>query len=141
VSSFSFQTFDELLQAFPDLKRKRRLHPIAEKRLALLLQDIYPDEYSIAEPGEIPGGRSDLAFYFGSGRYAVFEVFATISQVAQDLRHLEQSNAQARIAILTDPALDGGKIFEEYFRKRPRDPFPWVKLSDVLIVENETKAK
>lgn len=141
MSSFSFQTFDELLQAFPDLKRKRRLHPIAEKRLALLLQDIYPDEYSIAEPGEIPGGRSDLAFYFGSGRYAVFEVFATISQVAQDLRHLEQSNAQARIAILTDPALDGGKIFEEYFRKRPRDPFPWVKLSDVLIVENETKAK
>ncbi len=119
MSAISFQTFDELSQAFPDLKSRKKLHTITEKRLALLLEDIYPDDYAITEPGEIPGGRSDLAFYFGSGRYAVFEVFATVSQVAQDLRHLEQSNAQARIAILTDPALDDGRIFEEYFRKRP----------------------
>ncbi|MBL7183620.1 MAG: hypothetical protein ISS50_04115 [Anaerolineae bacterium] len=119
MSALSFQNFDELSKAFPDLKRKKRLHPIVEKRLALLLKGLYPGAHPITEPGEIPGGRSDLAFYFGSGRYAVFEVFATISQVAQDLRHLEQSNAQARIAILTDPALDDGRIFEEYFRKRP----------------------
>lgn len=64
----------------------------------------------------MPGGRSDLAFYFGSGRYAIFEIFATVRLVAQDLRHLEQSNAQARIAILTDPVLDNGAIFEEYFK-------------------------
>jgi hypothetical protein len=141
MSDCSFQSFDELSKAFSDLKRERRLHPLVEKRLALLLTDLYPGAHPITEPGEIPGGRSDLAFYFGSGRYAVFEVFATVSQVAQDLRHLEQSSAQARIAILTDPALDKGKIFEEYFRKRPRDPFPWVKLSDILVVGNETKAK
>jgi hypothetical protein len=141
MSAISFQTFDELSQAFPDLKSRKKLHTITEKRLALLLEDIYPDDYAITEPGEIPGGRSDLAFYFGSGRYAVFEVFATVSQVAQDLRHLEQSNAQARIAILTDRALDDGRIFEEYFRKRPRDPFPWVKLSDILVVENEANIK
>lgn len=141
MSDCSFQSFDELSQAFPDLKRKKKLHPIVEKRLALLLQDIYPDAYPQSEPGEIPGGRSDLAFYFGSGRYAIFEVFATVSQVAQDLRHLEQSKAQARIAVLTDPALDRGAIFEEYFRKRPREPFPWVRLSDILVVENEAAAK
>jgi len=141
VSDCSFQSFDELSQAFPDLKRKKKLHPIVEKRLALLLQDIYPDAYPQSEPGEIPGGRSDLAFYFGSGRYAIFEVFATVSQVAQDLRHLEQSKAQARIAILTDPVLDNGAICEEYFRKKPRDPFPWVKLSSILVVENEAVAK
>ena len=141
MSAISFQTFDELSQAFPDLKSRKKLHTITEKRLALLLEDIYPDDYAITEPGEIPGGRSDLAFYFGSGRYAVFEVFATVSQVAQDLRHLEQSNAQARIAILTDPDLDGGKIVKEYFRKRPRDPFHSMKLSDVLVVENEANTK
>ena len=141
MSDCSFQSFDELSKAFPDLKRKKRLHTLVEKRLALLLKDLYPGAHPITEPGEIPGGRSDLAFYFGSGRYAVFEVFATVSQVAQDLRHLEQSNAQARIAILTDRALDDGRIFEKYFRKRPRDPFPWLKLSDILVVENEANAK
>jgi len=105
------------------------------------LKDIYPDAYSKSEPGEMPGGRSDLAFYFGDGRYVIFEIFATVSQVPQDLRHLEQSNAQSRIAILTDPNLDDGKIFEEYFRKRPRDPFKYVKLSDVLVKENEATVK
>jgi len=141
MNDYSFQGIDELSDKFSGLKRGRRLHPIAEKRLALLLQDIYPDAYPKSEPGEMPGGRSDLAFYFGSGRYAVFEIFATVSQVAQDLRHLEQSNAQARIAILTDPVLDDGAIFEEYFKKRPRDPFPYIKLSEILVVENEPTAK
>jgi hypothetical protein len=140
VSDSPFQSLDELSQAFPNLRRKQKLHQITEKRLALLLKDIYPDAHPKTEPGEMPGGRPDLALYFGSGHYAVFEIFATVSQVAQDLRHLEQSSAQARIAILTDPALDDG-IFEEYFRKRARDPFPWVKLSDILVVENEASVK
>lgn len=141
MSDCSFQSFEELSQGFEDLKRRRKLHPLAERRLASLLQDIYPDAYPKAEPGEMPGGRADLAFYFGSGHYAVFELFATVSQAAQDLRHLEQSNAQARIAVLTDPDLDGGKIFEAYFSKRPRNPFPWVKLSDILVSKNEAAAK
>jgi hypothetical protein len=141
MSNCSFQRFDELLEQFSSLKRNRKLHPITEERLASLLQDIYPHAYPKSEPGEMAGGRSDLAFYFSNGRYVVFEIFATVSQVAQDLRHLEQSSAQARIAILTDPALDEGAIFDEYFKKKPRDPFPHIKLSEILVVENETAAK
>ncbi len=141
MSDHTFQTMDELRAEFARLKRSKKLHPLAEERLAILLQGIYPEAYAKPEPGEMPGGRADLAFYFGSGRYAVFEVFATVSQVAQDLRHLEQSNAQARIAILADPTLDDGKIFEEYFSKRPRDPFPHMKLSEILVLENEDAAK
>jgi len=141
VQDYAFQSLSDLSQAFPELKRKKMLHPTTEKRLALLLKDIYPEAYPKSEPGEIPGGRSDLAFYFGNGRYVMFEVFATVSQVAQDLRHLEQSNAQARIAILADDILDQGAVFEEYFGKRPRDPFPWVRLSEILVTENETTAK
>ena len=137
----SFDKFDQLRESFKDLRSEKRLHPFTEERLAILLKDIYPGAYSKPEPGEIPGGRSDLAFYFGDGRYVIFEIFATVSQVPQDLRHLEQSNAQVRIAILTDPNLDDGKIFEEYFRKRPRDPFKWIKLSDVLVKENEASVK
>ncbi len=136
-----FQNIRELRKAFPDLKRSKRLHPLTEHRLAELLRDIYPEAYPKHEPGEIPGGRSDLAFYFGNGCYVIFEIFATKHQVPQDLRHLEQSNAQGRIAILTDPILDEGAIFEEYFTKKPRDPFPWLKLSDILVVENERATK
>ncbi len=136
-----FKNFDELSEVFTKLRRNRKLHPVTEDRLAELLKDIYPDAYPKPEPGEISGGRSDLAFYFRDGRYATFEVFATKSQVPQDLRHLEQSNAQARIAILTDPVLDNGAIFNEYFAKKPRSPFPWLKLSDILVEGNETSTK
>ena len=134
MSEPSFQTLDELAEEFSRLKREKKLHPLAQERLATLLQDIWPDGYPKLEPGEMPAGRSDLAFSFPDGRYAVFEIFATVSQVPQDLRHLEQSNALARIAILTDPALDDGDIYREYYAKRPRDPFPVINLSDILVV-------
>ena len=130
-------TLAELKGAFVSIKRAKKLHSLAERRLASLLAEAYPEGISIPEPGEIPGGRSDLAYYFQSGFYVVFELFATISQVPQDLRHLEQSNANARIAILTDKFLDEGRIHLEYFRKRPRDPFPWIDLSDVLVIEKQ----
>ncbi len=71
MQDYSFQSLKDLSQAFPELKRKKMLHPTTEKRLALLLKDIYPEAYPKSEPGEIPGGRSDLAFYFGNGRYIV----------------------------------------------------------------------
>lgn len=141
MSDFSFQTLDELSAEFSRLKREKKLHPLAAERLATLLQDIWPDAYPKPEPGEMPAGRPDLAFYFPSGHYAVFEIFATPSQVPQDLRHLEQSNAQARVAILTDPVLDNGKIYKEYYRKKPRDPFPVLNLSEILVAEKETETK
>lgn len=141
MSDFSFQSMHELSAQFSRLKRERKLHPLAEERLATLLQEIWPDAYPKPEPGEMPAGRSDLAFYFPDGRYAVFEIFATRSQVPQDLRHLEQSNAQARIAILTDRVLDNGLIYNEYYGKKARDPFPVLDLSEILVVEYETVTK
>jgi len=137
VSEDTFDTMAELKQAFPDLKSRRRLHPMVEKRLGSLLLRLYPDGQVKQEPGEMAGGRADLGFYFSDGRYVIFELFATKSQVAQDLRHLEQSNAQGRIAILTDGELDEDAIVDAYFGKRPRDPFPWILLSDVLVVSKE----
>jgi len=136
-----FQTLDELATEFPRLKLGKKLHRIAEERLATLLQDIWPDAYAKPEPGEMPAGRSDLAFYFADGRYAVFEIFATVSQVPQDLRHLEQSAAEARIAVLTDPVLDKGAIYKEYYAKKPRNPFPVLDLSEILVAGNQAAAK
>ena len=137
----SYKNLTELSKAFSELRSSKQLHSVTEHRLSELLNDIYPEAYAKPEPGEIPGGRSDLAFYFGDGRYVVFEIFASKSQVPQDLRHLEQSNAQAQIAVLTDPMLDNGAVFDEYFAKKPRAPFPWLRLSEILTVESESVAK
>jgi hypothetical protein len=137
----SFQTLDELAAEFPTLKRGGKLHPLAKERLAMLLQGIWPDAYPKPEPGEMPAGRSDLALYFPDGRYAVFEIFVSVSQVPQDLRHLEQSAAAARIAILTDPLLDNGDIYSQYYAKKPRDPFPVLNLSEILVAQNETTTR
>ena len=141
MSEASFQTLDELAAGFSRLKRAGKLHPLAQERLATLLQDIWPDGYPKLEPGEMPGGRSDLAFSYPDGRYAVFEIFATVSQVAQDLRHLEQSAAGARIAILTDRVLDDGRVYSKYYGMKARRPFPVLNLSEILVVEHETVTK
>jgi hypothetical protein len=141
MSEAPFQTLEELAKESPRLKRERKLHPLVQARLAALLQDIWPDAYAKPEPGEMPAGRSDLGFYFAHGRYAVFEIFATVSQVPQDLRHLEQSDAHARIAILPDPLLDNGVIYDEYYAKRPRNPFPALKLGEILVAENEAAGR
>lgn len=135
------QTFAELKTTFKELRRARRLHSLTEKRLGKLLNLIYPDSYPKHEPAEMPAGRADLGFYFRDGKYAIFELFATTSQVPQDLRHLEQSAADARLAILIDPSLDDGAIFDAYFSKRPREPFPWIILSEILVLENEEIGK
>jgi len=136
-----FQTADQLAAEFPHLKRARQLHAMAQERLATLLEDVWPHGYPKEEPGEMPAGRADLAFYLPDRGYAIFEIFVTVGQVPQDLRHLEQSNAQARIAILTDPVLDNGAIYNEYYARRPRDPFPVLNLSDILVAESEAAGK
>jgi hypothetical protein len=141
MSEAPFGTLDELMREFPRLKRGHDLHPLIERRLGALLEDIWPGAHAKPEPGEMPAGRADLGFYFADGRYAVFEIFVSVSQVPQDLRHLEQSNAEARIAILTDPLLDNGAIYREYYGKKPRDPFPAINVSDILVAENEAAVK
>jgi hypothetical protein len=129
-----FETVDALKVQFGGLRKARRLHAVTKGRLATLLGEIYPGGCPVPEPGEMAGGRADLCFYLPSA-YAVFEIFATLGQVAQDLRHLEQSRAEVRIAVLPDPELDPF-ISREYFRKKPRGPFPHLWLSQVLVTSN-----
>jgi len=83
------------------------------------------------------GGRNDLIQFFPNGRCVVFELFVTVSQVPQDLRLLEQSDADVKIAILLDEEINS-KLAKEYFRKKPNH-FPYVWLSEVLMSERESK--
>jgi len=84
----------------------------------------------VAEVGATLGGRNDLIQFFHDGRRTVFEFFATRSQVSEDLRLLEQCQADARIAILIDNEIDP-RVSTEFFRKRP-DHFPFLWLRQLL---------
>lgn len=118
-------------------KKERRLHSWVEERLSELLKHLYPNSSPVEEVGGILGGRNDLIQFFPNGQRVVFELFATVSQVPQDLRLLEHSAADAKIAILLDEQVNP-HLAKEYFRKKP-DHFPYLWLSDVLMPEHESR--
>ena len=118
-------------------RRDKSLHSSVEERLLGLLVRLYPDSCPVREVTGVLGGRNDLIQFFRNGRRGVFELFASVSQVPQDLRLLEQSNADVRIAILLDQQINP-KLAREYFRKKPNH-FQYVWLSQVLMPERESK--
>ena len=119
------------------LKRKNQLHPVVENRLAELLRSTFPESTAVLEVGAIKGGRNDLLQYFQDGRKAVWELFFSPTQVAQDLRLLEQADATWRFAVLLDDELSPD-LAKTYFRKRP-DAYPYLWLSQVMMPSKEAE--
>lgn len=125
MPSFDWHTYRDRVLA---LRRQHQLHPQVLDRLATLLSRAFPDAQPIPEVNATPGGRNDLIQFFHDGRRTVVELFATYSQVPQDLRLLEQCQADAKIAIVIDSELDS-RVSTEFFRKRPNHfPFVWLRL-------------
>ncbi|ABN57091.1 MULTISPECIES: hypothetical protein [Methanoculleus] len=113
-----------------ELRSRRQLHSIVEERLTYLLRKVIPEEAFVPEIYGVPGGRHDLMAFSFNGRRIVFELFFSPSQVSQDLRLLEQSTAEKKIAILLDYEVDP-RLSNEYFRKKP-DSFPFIWLKWVM---------
>jgi hypothetical protein len=130
-----FQTHQEYIQFIKRLKSQKLLHTVVEKRLQELLYKIYPDSHSTTEVSGVLGGRNDLFQFFFNGRRVVFELFFSPSQVSQDLRLLEQSFADVKIAVLLDYDVNP-KLADEYFRKKP-DHFEFLWLKQVMSKQDE----
>ena len=129
--------FHDYIKWVKDAKKKKLLHQEVEKRLASLLSKIYRDSYQVPEVAGIPGGRNDLMQFSFDGRRVVIELFFSPSQVSQDLRLLEQSEADIKIAILLDEAVNPN-LSKEYFRKKP-ESFPFIDLRFVMLQEHENQ--
>jgi hypothetical protein len=114
------------VESIKNIKRKNELHPQVEARLSTLLTKIYPEDCPVSEVSGIPGGRNDLILFSFTGRRIVFELFFSPYQVSQDLRLLELSNADIKIAVLLDDEVNP-KLSAEYFHKKP-DHFPYLWL-------------
>jgi hypothetical protein len=130
--SDEFKDFVE--QAKKD-KKGRHLHTRAQKQLTLYLNELYPYDYTTSEIAGVLGGRNDSMHFAFDEHCAVFEFFFSPSQVPQDLRLLEQANANIKIAILLDKEINP-KLASEYFHKKP-NPFPFLWLSDLLIASRK----
>lgn len=118
---------------------RHRLHTGVQNRLRELLIAEFPDRSSVAEVFGVKGGRNDLIHFDQHGRQAVFELFASPSQVPQDLRLLEQSNAHWKIAVLLDREVRP-ELAEAYFRKKP-EAFPFLWLSQVMMPGKEADCR
>lgn len=129
------ENIDSYIESIKKIKRKKQLHSLVESRLSILLSKIYPDACPVSEVSGVLGGRNDLLLFSFTGRRVVFELFFSPSQVAQDLRLLEQSSADIKVAILLDNEINS-KLSTEYFRKRP-DPFPFIWLKWIMKPEFE----
>ena len=135
IQPSEINNFQNYIKWAKDAKKKKILHKEVETRLASLLSKIYPDSYQVLEVSGIPGGRNDLMQFSFSGRRVVIELFFSPGQVPQDLRLLEQSKADIKIAILLDDAIDPN-LSKEYFHKKP-EPFPFLDLRFVMLPEFE----
>jgi len=123
--------FENFVKTAKQEKSSRRLHSLAESQLALYLSYLYPDACVVPEVAGVLGGRNDLMLFIFDGRFAVFEFFFSPTQVPQDLRLLEQSDADIKVAVLLDEAVDP-RLAPQYFHKKPH-PFPYLWLSEILV--------
>lgn len=114
-----------------DLRKKKRLHPTVEGKLIEVLKQVAPDLYPVQEPLGLAGGRNDLLIFDFTGRKVLFEIFASASQVSRDLRILDKTKADYKIAVLIDRDADP-KVADHYFKENPEDNYPYIFIGELF---------
>ncbi|MEW5985667.1 MAG: hypothetical protein AB1791_03440 [Chloroflexota bacterium] len=112
-------------------RQARKLHAAVEDRLTKLVSKIAPDYHPIKEPVGLAGGRNDLMLFEFSGRKILFEIFATRSQVSRDLRILDKTDADVKIAIIIDKEVDAS-VFEAFVKESPEDNYPFLFIGELF---------
>jgi hypothetical protein len=133
----SDKEFEDFIQSTKKELTRHSLHTLAEERLKSYLLNLFPHDYAGSEVSLVPGGRNDLILFLRDGHRTVFEFFFSPSQVPQDLRLLEQAEADTKVAILLNREFNP-KLAYEYFHKKPNH-FPYLWLSSLLIPSHEER--
>jgi hypothetical protein len=113
------------------IRKGKELHNYVENRLKEILSKILPEYHAVKEPQALAGGRNDLMLFEFSGRKVLFEIFATKSQVSRDLRILDKTKADVKIAIVIDKEIDP-KVFERFIRENPEDNYPFIFVGELF---------
>ena len=131
----SFLTINEMVSFFSFDRRfsNRNLHKFTEKRIEYLISKIDNSLVTICEPVGVIGGRNDIICFNFLGKTLLFEIFCSISLVDKDLRLLEQTKANIKIAIIADDIFSQKSILSDYLRSKPVNPFPFIMLSEIFL--------
>ena len=114
-----------------ELRKKKQLHPTVEEKLIDVLKQVAPNFHPVQEPLGLAGGRNDLLLYESTGRKVLFEIFASASQVSRDLRILDKTKAECKIAVLIDKEADPS-IADRFFKENPEDNYPYIFIGELF---------
>jgi len=131
MSKVSDKTQPDLHNRILELRRSKKLHSAVEEKLTHLAGIVAPEFHAVKEPVGLAGGRNDLLMFEFSGQKVLFEIFATRNQVSRDLRILDKTKADRKIAVIIDPELDP-KVFEAFLRENPEDNYPFVFVGELF---------
>src|SRR2546423_13506513 len=113
-------------------RRMKLLHEAVEERLTKFLNIIAPGFHPIKEIQGLAGGRNDLLAFEFTGKKILFEVIATKSQVSRDLRILDKTKADVKIAVIIDKEADP-RVFDQFMKENPEDNYPFIFIGELFV--------
>lgn len=122
---------DQIAQNLRDLRKRKQLHSVVETRLVEIVSGIAPELHPIKEPLRLAGGRNDLMLFDFSGKKVLFEIFATASQISRDLRIMDMTKADVKIAVIIDKDADA-KVLHRFLRENPESNYPFIFIGELL---------
>ncbi len=122
---------DQIAQNLRHLRKRKQLHSVVESRLVEIVYKVAPELHPIKEPLGLAGGRNDLMLFDFSGKKVLFEIFATASQVSRDLRIMDMTKADVKIAVIIDEDIDP-KVLERFLRENPESNYPFIFVGELM---------
>jgi len=121
----------QYIEQIKALRKSKKLHTYVEDRLIELITRIAPEYHPIKEPVGLAGGRNDLMLFEFNQRKILFEIFASRSQVSRDLRILDKTQANQKIAIIIDKEADK-TVLEQFLKENPEDNYPFLFVGELF---------
>jgi hypothetical protein len=129
---------DDNFSKMKSLRKEKKLHSIILDELKKILVKYFPEYIPISEIQGLAGGRNDLICFKYNSQKILFEIFATASQVSRDLRLLDKTDADIKIAIIIDKEIDN-KVIEKFLRENPENNYPYFFMSMITNQTNNTR--
>jgi hypothetical protein len=111
-----------------------------EARLIEVCKDLFPEFHPLKEVQGLAGCRNDLMLFQFNRQKILFEVFGTASQVSRDLRILDKTQADVKIAVIIDKEVDP-KVFERFLRENPEENYPFIFVAEIANPERSHEGR
>lgn len=122
---------DKQIGSLKKLRRDKKLHSFVENHLASICCKVFTSAIPVKEVQGLAGGRNDLIVFEFNKRKILFEIFASKTQVSRDLRILDNTKADIKIAIVIDKEVDEG-VIQQFLKENPENNYPFLFVSELF---------